>query len=98
MPLYAVQCESGHEQTIFEHHPDDFGTRTYLCDRCGGSMGPIISFGQGLTAIEEGRPFLAENLGPEPVLVRSHKELERRLKDAGLDFYGQRRGMKGWWV
>ncbi len=98
MPLHAVPCEAGHEQTVFEHHPDDFGTRTYVCAECGRSMGPILSLGHGLTAIEEGRPFLAENLGPTPVLVRSHKELEQRLKAAGLDFAGQRRGVKGWWV
>ena len=97
MPIFHVECEYGHAQVVYEHTRDDFGCRTYLC-ACGATMGPTVSYGQGLTAIESGRPFVAWNLGPEPVTVRSHRELETRMKAAGLAFYGAKRGEKGSWV
>lgn len=97
MPLFRVECENGHAVDVYEHHKDDFGCRTYLCE-CGATLAPTLSVGKGLTSIESGRPFVAWNLGPEPVTVHSHRELEKRMKEAGVAFAGERRGKKGWWV
>ena len=93
-------CLHGHEQDVFEHHRDDVGARTILCERCESSMGPVFarSLGVGLTAIEEGRPLVVENAQHDPITVHSWREYDKVLRDRGLAMAGQRRGVKGWWV
>ena len=97
MPLYALQCEAGHGGEAFEHHADDLGSRTAICS-CGGSMAVVLSVGRGLTYFEEGRARVIHNLGHEPVVVRSHEEHKRRMREAGVDWATAGRGRKGQWV
>ena len=82
--LYEYECLNGHRRERFEHHPDDKGCETIICDECGHTMGPVPSYGRGLLYFEEGRARTIWNLGPEPVTIRSHKEHLEAMKKAGV--------------
>ncbi len=98
MPLYAFRCsECGAETDRYAHVPDDLGTETRLCD-CLSTMAPIISMGRGLTYFEEGRPRVIENMGHEPVTVRSHEEHKAAMKAAGVEWTTAGRGRPGQWL
>ena len=97
MPLFAVKCpECGNGTNVFEHTRDDFGCRTVLCD-CGSTVAPVLSVGRGLTYFSEKRPRVIWNLGPEPVVIRSHAEHRRKMKEAGVEWAPPKRGMPGCW-
>jgi len=97
--IYEWQCSGcGRTEDRFEHHPDDKGAETYICG-CGYSMAPVVSLGgTPLLWAEEGRPRVIENLGHEPVTVRSAAEHRAAMKKAGVVNAGSRRGEKGVWV
>lgn len=100
--LFAMQCLEGHQTTIYEHHKDDFGCRTVICEvkGCGHSLGPILSVGCGLTYFEEARGRWIENLaGPDgkPVYITSHEQHKREMKKAGVEWCPPRRGHPGCW-
>jgi len=97
MPLLSIQCaDCGSQTSIFEHSRDDFGCRTILCD-CGSTMGPTLSVGRGLTYFSEKRPQVIHNLGHEPVVIRSHEEHKRKMKEAGVEWAVPKCGMPGCW-
>ena len=99
MPLYRHRCpECEAERDVFEHHPDDLGCRTILCERCPSTMGPILSVGRGLTYFEEGRGHWITNLGHEPVYITSHEQHKREMKKAGVTWATARgkTGTGGW--
>jgi len=97
MPLYALKCqECGLIHEAYEHTAADFGCRTILCD-CGSTMGPTLSVGRGLTYFSEKAPRVIHNLGHEPVVIRSHEEHRRKMKEAGVEWAPPRRGMPGCW-
>ena len=99
MPLWTFRCLNGHARDVYEHHPDDRGCRTILCETCGETMGPTSEdYGCGLTAMEEGRPFVMEHVGHDPITVRSWREYDKVLKTHGLAQAGTRRGHKGAWL
>jgi hypothetical protein len=97
MPLYDYACPNGH---IEEHYlrADERDAVTPICPKDGHTMGPVASFGMGLVYFEEGRPRVIENLGHEPVVVRSAREHERAMKQAGVTWATAGRGRKGSWV
>lgn len=97
MPLYDFKCISGHVTEIFVYHVDNRGCDTVIC-HCGHSMGQVISPGNRMLYFEEGRGHLMWNLGPEPVMIHSHRELEKKMKERGLDFAGSKPGTKGSWI
>jgi hypothetical protein len=99
MPLYTYRCEAGHEKDEYVRHPDDKGTSTTLCRRCGGAtMSSVITFGQGLCYFEEGRGRLIWNLGPEPILVKSHAEHKKLMRLNKVDFANRGTGYPGQWL
>lgn len=98
MPTYTYRCEAGHEKDEFVVHADNKGCQTHLCRLCRSTMAPVITFGQGLCYFEEGRARLIWNLGPEPVLVKSHEEHKRRMRLAGVDFANRGVGYPGQWM
>lgn len=98
MPLYAVRCpECARECETFAHVPEDRGCRTVLC-ACGSTMAPVLSVGRGLTYFEEGRARVIHNLGDQPVVVRSHGEHRRLMREAGVEWATERatKGTGGW--
>ena len=98
MPLYALVCERGHGGEVFCHVREDFGCETRIC-ACGGSMAKILSMGRGLTWFEEGRPRTIWNLGSEPVVIRSHEEHKRKMREAGVEWAtGWQTNKTGGWV
>jgi len=97
MPLYEFRCLSNHTKEIYSSVADK-DCLTIICDKCGSTMGQIISGSSRMLYFEEGRGRVMMNLGPEPVTVHSHKELEKRMKEKGLEFAGSRRGTKGSWI
>lgn len=92
MPLYEYECINGHKREGFEHHPDDLGCTTMVCDECGHTMAPIPSYGKGLLQFEESKERIIHNLeilGPgnipsDPVRVASPKDHEKAMKRAGV--------------
>lgn len=85
MPLYSLECTQGCVREEFCHVPDERGVQTYICAH-GEVMRYALSVGRGLTWFEEGRPRVIENLGHEPVVIRSHAEHQRAMKAAGVEW------------
>lgn len=98
MPLYVFKDELGHEREEFVLCADERGIRTHICRRCGSSMAPVISYGQGLCYFEEGRGRVIWNLGPEPIVVKSAGEHRKRMRLAKVDFANRGVGYPGQWV
>lgn len=99
MPTFEFHCVNGHARDTYEHHRDDLGCRTIVCEDCGELMAPVFSgFGRGLTYFEEGRGRVLWNLGPEPITVRSHEEHKRLMRERGLEWATEGRGRPGCWV
>jgi len=86
--IYEFTCIEGHGRDVFEHHRDDLGADTVICDVCGNSMGPLPSYGRGLLFFEEGRGRWIHNLGDKPVYITSTKQHEREMKRAGVALAG----------
>jgi len=97
MPLYSLECTQGCTREEFCHVPEDKGCRTHVCEH-GEVMTYVLSVGAGLTYFEEGRARTIENLGHEPVVIRSHEEHKRAMKAAGVEWATRGRGEKGCWV
>ena len=96
--IYEYECRNGHRKERFEHHPDDRGCETIICEVCNESMGSVPSYGTSLLFFEEGRPRTIENLGHEPVTIRSPKEHKEAMKRAGVENAGSGIGRKGVWI
>ena len=94
MPIYEYRCIQGHVQEEYEGVKDK-GCFTVICKKCLTTMGPIITGSNRMLYFEEGRGHWMMNLGPEPVLVHSHRELEKKMREKGLEFAGNRMGTKG---
>lgn len=97
MPLYALTCSQGCTTEEFCHHPDDKGCRLHVCEPHGEVMAYTLSVGAGLTYFESGRPRTITNLGHEPVVVTSHEQHKRLMREAGVEWATKGRGMKGSW-
>lgn len=97
MPLYDVTCLNGHSRTVYYATAQDKRCRTHLCPQCGHTQGFVLSVGQGLTYFSEKSPQVIENLGHDPVIIRSPKEHREAMRKAGVDWMPQRRGMPGSW-
>lgn len=97
MPLYAFQCLNGHREDLYHARAGDLGCRTAICEACGSSMAVVLSVGRGLTWCSESRPCAIENLGHDPVVVRSPEEHRRRMREAGVEWATRGRGQPGQW-
>lgn len=98
MPIHEFRCLNQHRLDQFIHVADDFGTRTALCEICGETMSPRVGQGTALLFFEEGRSRVIENLGPQPIEVRTHAQHQAVMKKEKVELAGQRRGVPGWWV
>lgn len=97
MPLFEMRCLHEHTRDIFAHNVLERSCRTVICD-CGATMSPILSVGRGLTYFAEGGGGRwIHNLGPDPVFVTSTAQHEKLMKDAGVTWMPQKRGMPGCW-
>lgn len=85
MPMLALQCTDGHTGEQFLHTIQDLGAQTRLCPECGHSLAPALSVGRGLTFFEEGRPFLMQHGVPTPILITSHAQHKRVMRQYGLE-------------
>lgn len=97
MPLYALCAPDGCHAEEFCHCPEDKGARTHVCPH-GEAMVHVLSVGAGITYFEEGRARVIENLTHEPVVVRSHREHERLMRQHGVTWGTQGVGRRGCWV
>lgn len=96
--IYEYRCLNGHCEDHFHHAPEDKGCPTYICQQCRNTMGPVVSYGRGLTYFEEGRGQWIHNMGHDPVYIRSHSEHQRIMKERGLEWVTPKRGEKGCWT
>jgi hypothetical protein len=85
MPLRSLQCLNGHTADQFLHRTADLGAATRLCPQCGHSLAPTLSVGRGLTYFEEGRPFVMEHGVPRPIVITSHAQHKRVMREHGLE-------------
>jgi hypothetical protein len=97
MPLFDFGCDKGHLREAFFHRADDAKNAVLLC-QCGAPMIKKFSMGRGLTYFEEGRARVIHNLGHEPVVIRSHAEHKRAMREAGVDWATRGQGEKGCWT
>jgi hypothetical protein len=97
MPLVAFADEAGHARERFLHTSADLGAETLVC-ACGATMTPVLSVGRGLTWFRASAPRVIHNLGHEPVVVRSHEDHKRLMRERGVDWATAGRGRKGCWV
>jgi hypothetical protein len=98
MPMFTHQCLNAHTRDAYAHSPIERACRTILCVHCHHTMSPVISLGQGLTYFAEGGGGKwIHNLGPEPVFVTSTAQHERIMKEQGVTWMPQKRGMPGCW-
>ncbi len=84
MPIYEHRCLNDHSRDVFEHHPDNLGCDTIICETCGHSMAPVPSYGRGLLYFEEGKGRWIHNLGHDPVYITSRKQHIEAMKRAGV--------------
>lgn len=111
MPIYVYRDEEGHEKEEFVAHHADKGCVTHVCRRCGSTLAPVIAFGEGLCYFEEGRARRIWNLErsdekdaqgnlmpSKPVYVTSASEHNRLMRQRGVTWATQGRGMKGQWI
>ena len=98
MPLYTYRCMNEHEEDVYVRNYQDKDCETPICRQCGNTMESIIAPSNRMLYFEQGKPRVMNNLGPEPVIVRSHSELEKKMKERGLEFAGNRPGTKGAWI
>jgi DNA-directed RNA polymerase subunit RPC12/RpoP len=97
MPMIETQCIEGHKKPRFLHVKKDYGTQTYVCEKCGHTMSEALSMGRGLTYFEEGRGRWINNMGDQPVYITSHEQHKRIMKERGLTMWTPSRGMPGAW-
>jgi len=98
MPLYTHECANGHSRDVYIPTYEQRGTSVITCLVCQERMVPVFSPGTTLTYFAEGGGGKwIHNLGPEPVLVTSHKHHRDLMKAAGVEWSPNRRGMKGCW-
>lgn len=95
MPIYEFECENcgAREEIIssIEDKPEIIG-----CKECYCNANSIISFTANR---KEWNPYIDDNLGDEPVLVKSREHRRELMKKAGLrDQYHHKPGMPGQWV
>lgn len=98
MPLYEFGCLNDHVVERFIHSAADLGAATYICELCLESMGPRLSVGSGLLYFESGKPRVIHNLGHEPVVVTSHEQHKRLMRERGVEWATRGRGERGCWV
>lgn len=98
MPCYDVQCINGHRRMVYYHHHEDRRLQPEICPDCGHTQGYIISRPGSYRYFSEKSPRLLENLGHEPVEVKSHWEHQQEMKKRGLGWATPKRGMPGSWV
>jgi hypothetical protein len=89
---------NGHQEEHYAPLAVEQATPTHICGACDESLSPVLSVGRGLTFIEEGRPYVLRHIGHEPVTVRSWREWDRKVKEAGVEWVGAKYGEKGAWV
>lgn len=96
-PLYDFVCENGHEYRD-KYLPTSQTDIPVLCEECGQTMTKLLSMGRGLVWFEEGRGRLIHNLGHEPVLVTSHEQHKRLMRENKVDWATLGQGRKGCWI
>lgn len=94
MILYDFRCPAGHDAEHLVGRDDP----PPACAACGAPMARRLTFGGGLLYFEEGRARTIENLGDQPVTIRSPAEHRRAMQAAGVTWATRGRGMKGQWV
>lgn len=98
MPLYDIQCLNGHRTTAYYTDYRDRRTHTHICSECSNSMSHVIQKPSRFTYFSEKSPRIIENMGHEPVVVKSHAEHQRLMKERGLGWITPKRGMPGSWA
>ncbi len=97
MPLYDLQCLNGHQATVYYPDYRDRRTQTKICP-CGHSMSQVIQRPGRFTYFSESSPRVIENLGHEPVIVKSHWEHQKLMRERGVGWITPKRGMPGSWT
>jgi len=78
MPRYDVRCPQGHADTIITRWDD----RQTPCRTCGAPTERV--WVTATAVIGDEIDYVDDNLGPEPIRIRSKAERRRLMKERGL--------------
>ena len=99
MPMFEMRCLHGHARDVFAHTALQRACRHIICEVCSSDMSPALSVGRGLTYFAQGGGGRwIHNLGDQPVYITSTAQHERLMKEQGVTWAAQRRGMPGCWT
>lgn len=98
MPCYDVQCINGHKRMVYYPSADQRRCITEICPECNNSQSIVIAKPGSSRYFSEKSPRIIENMGHEPVEVRSHWEHQKLMKERGLGWITPKRGMPGSWA
>lgn len=97
MPIYEYECRDC--QAIIEEWRSIAERRTAPACRCGGETRLILSSSSPALFFQEGGGGrMIENLGEQPIAIRSPAEHRAAMKKAGVREGGARIGERGCWV
>lgn len=94
MPMFDVVCDGcGHEEIdVFAHSRDRIGH----CPGCGGLLRTLYGYdGCASAVLGDEIDYIAENLGPTPIHIRSRAERRRIIKEQGLEEFIRHTGVPG---
>ena len=91
MPMFDTRCTvCGNEQEMFAHR----FSLIEPCRACGGTVGRIVAPARH-SVIGDELDYWDENLGPEPVHVRSHAQRRRLMLASGREEFVRHTGVPG---
>ena len=81
MPQYVYECElCGKERHVYRKIAER--DNTPVCDDCG--VFTKRTFSTGVTIGDDIEPYLEENIGHEPIFIKSRKHINEICKERGL--------------
>lgn len=91
MPYFDFKCECGNEYEDLVRKGD-----TLACPECGSTC--VVKTWKsrvGATVIGDEIDYVAENLGPHPVHIRSREQRRRLMREQGLEEHVRHVGVPG---
>ena len=83
MPLYDFDCPACGTQKDIVAHPDE---REMSCPVCTATMTRLFPTSWG--TIPDIEPYVDENMGKDPIYIRSRRHKKEMLREKGLVMLG----------
>lgn len=92
MPMFDVTCEPCQYDKI---EVWAWSRAKAVCPNCGGPVSTFYGYSKASEAHGDEIDYVAENLGPTPVHIRSKSERRRLMKENGLEEMVRHTGIPG---